>query len=721
MNPDLQVAEPAADSVVPTLPTGLGNEKALALARDSFSTSETFFDSSIRKGVIDDMRQAQSLHKHGSKYLEPGYRTRSRIFRPKTRAMVRKGEASAAAVFFNRPDVVEVTAEDDSSDLNVAASKLIGGLINYRLAKSIPWFLTVVGAYQDGQTTGVVISHQDWEWDEAKGIDRPCITLVPIENLRIDPAASWTDPINSSPYVIHQIPMYVKDVQSKARGEEGSGHGAQPWYPMSEQQLLRGTKNSGDTIRGTRERGRTDSQSQSTAITPYTIVWVHRNIVEWQGIDYVYYTLGDFALLSSPVPLKQKWWHGLRPYVMGCVSLESHKVYPGGPVRMTSDLQAEINEIANQRIDSVKYSMSPRLIVKRNQQVDLRSLMRNIPGSATLVNDTEKDIKAIETRDVTASSYKEADVLAVEFDDVAGVFNQSTVQTNKNLNETVGGMFMMDEKANEVGNYQLTTFAITWMKPVLEQLAALEAHYETDAKILTQCARAIDLKKLGLPAITDELMMQDIIINVDVGNGSPSSRMAMLTNAMRTIRENLTDGVLEQRGLKVTDFMSEVMSIGGYRNVERFFSLDIDPALAAAQQQAKDLQDKLDAKYPPELLAAQVENMNAKTTQTLALGLQQMLASFFEAMQSANLIAVTPAIAPIADKIMIAAGYQQPKPAGVNPDIEEGLGPLPALAAPVPGVQPPTGEGDPSQPAMPDTGNHARIGEQQGIETAAND
>jgi hypothetical protein len=32
-------------------------------------------------------------------------------------------------------------------------------------------------------------------------------------------------------------------------------------------------------------------------------VWVHKNIVEHEGEDYCYYTLGDQQLLSDPVPL----------------------------------------------------------------------------------------------------------------------------------------------------------------------------------------------------------------------------------------------------------------------------------------------------------------------------------------------------------------------------------------------------------------------------------
>ena len=73
------------------------------------------------------------------------------------------------------------------------------------------------------------------------------------------------------------------------------------------------------------------------------------------------------------------------------------------------------------------------------KRVNLRSLVRNIPGSFTLMDDPEKDVQVQETQDVTSSSYAEQDHLNLDFDDVARAFSGSSVQSNRNLNETVGG------------------------------------------------------------------------------------------------------------------------------------------------------------------------------------------------------------------------------------------------------------------------------------------
>jgi len=57
-----------------------------------------------------------------------------------------------------------------------------------------------------------------------------------------------------------------------------------------------------------------------------------------------------------------------------------------------------------------------------------------------------------ETQDVTVRSQAEQDRLNLDFDDVAGAFSGSSVQSNRNLNETVGGMNILTASANKVEN-----------------------------------------------------------------------------------------------------------------------------------------------------------------------------------------------------------------------------------------------------------------------------
>jgi hypothetical protein len=281
------------------------------------------------------LRQFQGLHPQGSKYLSDAYRARSKFFRPKTRAAVRKNEAIAAEALFQTTDVVSITPMDDDNQAQLASAEINKELLQYRLTKTIPWFLIAMGAYQDAQVQGIcVLVPTTGKYNKQKNIDQPCIELRPIENIRFDPAADWYDPVGSSPYFIDMIPMYVE-------GREGADENADQRASSSEvehgrqAQLLKACTMLLDVVRMQREPGRVDPRSPSQQITAYTIVWVHRNIVEVDGEDWIYHTLGTVAMLDKPRPLRKVYFHGKRPYTIGFSVIETHKSYPPGPVRLT--------------------------------------------------------------------------------------------------------------------------------------------------------------------------------------------------------------------------------------------------------------------------------------------------------------------------------------------------------------------------------------------------
>jgi hypothetical protein len=66
------------------------------------------------------LRAFQSKHPADSKYNSEAYKFRSRLFRPKTRSVIRKNEAAIAAAFFSNVDVVNVSAADEKNQVQVA-------------------------------------------------------------------------------------------------------------------------------------------------------------------------------------------------------------------------------------------------------------------------------------------------------------------------------------------------------------------------------------------------------------------------------------------------------------------------------------------------------------------------------------------------------------------------------------------------------------------------
>lgn len=678
----------------------LDGDKALELARDAYSGSTDYFDANIRNRIEQDIRRFQSRFPSGSKYLSDGYRTRSRVFRPKTRSAIRKNEAVAAEAFFSTLDMVSVTPSDETDQMRVASADVMAKLLQHRLTKNIPWFQICIGGYQDAQVTGVVVSHQSWQYNPKKKKDQPRIELLPLENFRFDPASAWYDPVNTSPYLINMMPMFAKDVKSRMR----SGR----WYELSDSEILSGTKNT-DSTRMERDGNRTDSNQAVTAITDYTIVWVHQNIVEYEDDDYIFYTLATSHLLSDPVPLSAEYAHGHRPFVVGNCVIETHKNYPIGASSLGANIQDEINEVTNQRLDNVKFVLNKRYFVKRNKQVDLRSLTRNVPGAVTLLTDVNEDVKVVETNDVTASSYNEQDRLNMDFDDVAGVFSGSSVASNRKLNETVGGMNILTTNSNQVTSYQLKTFVETWVEPVLRQLMLLEQHYETDDVIIALCAKKANLfQRFGIDAVTDEMLSNELTLNCNIGMGAtnPNDKVNTLALGMGTIKTILDGGLLEKYGLQPQELIKEILGALGHKDGGRFFKFDAaqDPRIDALNKQVEELQAALDAKHPPEIVAAMVKKMEAEAKNIAADRVKKGVEGGYSAMQAAQVVATMPQVAPIADQIMQMAGYQPSDPAGVDPNIQ-----APEQAMP-PAVDFPANT-NPLSPASP------FVGQEAGIET----
>ena len=64
--------------------------------------------------------------------------------------------------------------------------------------------------------------------------------------------------------------------------------------------------------------------------------------------------------------------------------------------------------------------------------------------------------------------------LTVDFDELAGVFSTSSVQANRQLNETVGGMNLMAGSANSLTEFDLRVWVETWVEPALRQCVRLD-------------------------------------------------------------------------------------------------------------------------------------------------------------------------------------------------------------------------------------------------------
>lgn len=571
------------------------DSKWLGITRTTYRNSTDWVEENQRAKWEHSIHLFRSEHPPGSKYHTEAYKYRSKLFRPKPRANLRRHEAACAAAYFSTGNLVSVSPGNQNDPKQRVTADIVGQLINVRLkARNTHWFLNVMGAYQTAMVQGAVVSKQTWRYEEVETTrvvmapdpvtgamvetevpevkrlhDRPDITLVPLENFRFDPGADWTQPIQSSPYLIHLQPMYAGDVLERMdRQDPKTGQPA--WRKHDLATVLRhGTvQTEADTVRRAR-RGKGTNPYEVIEGSEFSTVWVREYIVRHQGQDLLWYTLGDSLLLSDPVPLEDVYLHG-RPFVLGYALIEAFNPLPDSLIYTARHLSAKANDIDNQRTDNVRLVLNKRYFIRRGAKIDTKQLFKSVPGGAVTMNDPNTDIRWDDTRDVTASAYNEQDRVNMDFDELTGSMMQSTIASARSLNETVGGMELLNNAADAVTEYQLRVFNETWVEPVLQQIGLLEQQYETDEVILAMAAsRSKQMQRYGLDRVYDWMLDNEILVQADVGMGATNSKqkldkmvaginaIAGLPTAMARIQED--------------EVIAEVFGALGYQDGARFF------------------------------------------------------------------------------------------------------------------------------------------------------
>lgn len=568
-------------------------------AKDAFRFSTSYIDSNYRSNWDDSIRSFNNQHASNSKYNSEAFRKRSNLFRPKTRAVIRKNEAAAAAAFFSNMDLISVTAPNESIKEERISAEIMQQLLQHRLSKTVPWFQLVCGGLQDGQVQGAVCAHIHWrflERHDASGMaesveDKPVVDLIPIENLRIDPSASWVDPVGTSPYLIHLIPMYWCDVKDRMEHPDPKGR---RWKKVSSQRAFSKDGNSDDSTRSTRSGVNQEPHTQKREVSDYDIVWVHRHIHRYNGEDWEFYTINSEIMLTSPEKLTETVWHGRRPYVIGQTMLETHKSLPTPLPILVKPLQEEANDLQNERSDNVKLVLNKRWFAKRGKNVDLPSLIRNVPGGITLMDDPEIDVKEITWPDVTQSSYLEQDRIDNDFSDLVGNFNPMQVQAQRSGRESTNTMRMLQGPSNLLTEYMLKTYVETFITPVLRQLVMLEQHYETDTVLLSLAGeKAKVFQKYGIDDVTNSILDKELSVNVNVGMGATDPVMKMQRFQAALMSYHQLTAKMPPPGMDLKEIWKELAALAGYQDGSRFVVEGQDPALAKAQQMIQQLQAQL--------------------------------------------------------------------------------------------------------------------------------
>lgn len=540
--------------------------------KDAMRFSTTYLDSNYRQKWDDSLRAFNNQHPGDSKYNSENFRKRSHLFVPVTRTVIRKNEAAACKAFFSNHDVVSIRPLNESDPKQVVSAAVRKELIQWRCKHSLKWFQFLIGGIQDAQKQGACVAKVEWCYKSRQNIhgetvtarDAPDAILIPLENMRFDPSASWMDPFNDSPYLIELVEMYVGDVKEKMARADPKGR---QWITYDDNEITQ--ENPDDSTRMARLGNLQDPAQETRSISDYEVCWVQRHIHRWDGNEWHFWTLNNGKLLTEPELLEHVVFHGKRPYIIGFAMLETHKPLPCSVPELVKPLQDGINNLENTRNDNVLFTLNKRAKVKRGTNVDTVAYLRNVPGGIVNVDNME-DLEVMETPDVTASSYQEEDRKRQSFDDLVGNFNPMQLHQAGAPREAQGSIRMLQGPASEMTEYMLQTYAITFVVEVLRHIDLLEQHYETDQTVMAIAGqKAKMVQKFGQDQVTDEMLEQELTTEVNVGMGSTDAT-AMLARLVYCVREYAQIAKLAPAGINLTEVLKEFMALSGYQDGDRF-------------------------------------------------------------------------------------------------------------------------------------------------------
>lgn len=620
------------------------------LARAAFDSSTNWLNAGRRLAWNDSLRAFQGLHPSGSKYLSTDFRYRSKLFRPKSRIVVRKAEAQAAMAFFSNQDIISIDPTDDDNPQQLASSRIMKELLQHRLTKTIPWFQTLCGARQDTDVMGICVAKAYWKFEEQfshvenrpvfdansnqpifdefgqpqieeydiynKIADHPWIDLLAPENFRFDPGADWRNPVATSPYVIEIIPMYMCDARQKIKSGE--------WFPVSENSMRAASNLDDDTTRRSREQGRVPGKDHD-AWKPkdYDIFWVRENILRYDGEDMHCITLANSGeLLTKPVPLKEVYLHGARPYVCGVSSIEAHKTYPASKIELIKDLQSQANDVVNLRLDNVKLSLNPRQFISTGSGIDPTDVRSYQPSKVIITKDPKSDVVWDRPPEVTQSSYEEQDKINQDFDDLSGDMSGANIQSNPQTYQSVGNMELLTGNASMISEYELRIFAETFVEPLIRHLIQLEQAYETDEVIIAMAGKKAQLfQRYGINNITDDLLHQELNCRVNVGLGAtnPQQKLKNFMTAAAAVKDLY--GEAAAICSNPAEVITELFALCGYKDGDRFFEpgSDIHQVMQQILQSNQKAPDKKDLSLEQAKVQGQLQLGQAKVQGQLQL------------------------------------------------------------------------------------------------------
>lgn len=276
------------------------------------------------------------------------------------------------------------------------------------------------------------------------------------------------------------------------------------------------------------------------------------------------------------------------PFVLGLAYPEPHKLPGKSYPQITESLQRETNAQRNQEREAVARDLRKTLIINREANVDLPSLMQRRIGGYTMAdgpaNEAVTEVSSSNSAAIGSGAQARTDQDYYETGLPPNLLGSS------NGEDTATGQTQQLANANKKIAFVLKNIAYTAVLPALQMLLRLDQTYCSDEFINMVTGRTLGWRvgDDGYPAKEAIQGDFDLMVNIGVNKAAQVNKDLLILDRMNQYNAGLAQqvqlGVVPVQGPQAVKFANpqkifeSLLRINGHKNVDEHFVTAMPPA-----------------------------------------------------------------------------------------------------------------------------------------------
>ena len=192
--------------------------------------------------------------------------------------------------------------------------------------------------------------------------------------------------------------------------------------------------------------------------------------------------------------------NGTKPFIM-LIDQPVHGDFWGiGEIEPIAGINTTINDIVNQRIDNVTLAMNMMYLADAEAGIKVKNFVSRPGGIIKCENASPEHLRILETKDVTASSFKEVDFLKAVAQGATGVTDYLKGMNSPSMSDTATGISILTESAQARVNAKIMLMQKTALAELAENIIKLDQQFIDKEKVI----RVIGLQGLEWRDINPE-------------------------------------------------------------------------------------------------------------------------------------------------------------------------------------------------------------------------